>query len=266
MKNSTMMLMLALGISNAAIQADDNSNFNEKVKNTANKLRNSAYNSTDWFEQYRTACAHNLTDWAEHSRITAQNDAEALESFIIDENHPAFTSLTKAEQKAVRDINKFYRDMASATRKQQDVLVRTFAKRWKACQHIFNKTANKVADQAQSFKDEMKEFTEKLNNSAPTSLADWAEYYTHACAHELSEWVSYHRNIAQDDVNTFESFIQNEESSAFQDLNEDKQQAIKDLNNFYKHMTQANKEEQDKLVREFSTRWKECQRIFHKNN
>jgi ElaB/YqjD/DUF883 family membrane-anchored ribosome-binding protein len=265
MNNYKMVLILLISMNYSEIKTHNKSIFNEKIKEIANKLHSSVYKTANWFEYYKKAFAYNLADWIKYCSTVAKNDTEAFASFIIDEKDATFASLNKSEQKAVRDINRFYKKMASASKEKQEDLIRNFSKKWKKYQHMFNNANDKAGHEAENFKNEIKEITDKLNHSVG-STADWAEYYAHACIHDLAKWVEYYRTMAQDDPRIFENFIIDENNAVFHNLSPDAQEVIQDLNDFYKEMAHANREEQDELVEDYSTEWKECQRIFHKNS
>jgi ElaB/YqjD/DUF883 family membrane-anchored ribosome-binding protein len=266
MKNSKIILMLALGLNCAAIQTTDNSNFTDKMKELTKKLQRSAYRTADWLEYYCHAMTHNLSDWVEYCRNSAQDNAAAFTSFIQDETSDAYKKLNRTQQKAIRELNKFYRDMASATREKQDELVAGFSKKWAQCQRAFRKTANKTHEQAEILNEKMKSFTDKLENSAHETK-DLLDYHAHAVAYDLSDWVEYNRNLALNNGTAmFENLLQDEQSNEFKQLSADKQQAIKDLNDFYEDMAYASEEEQEKLVRDFSHRWNQCKHFFKNNN
>jgi hypothetical protein len=116
-------------------------------------------------------------------------------------------------------------------------------------------------ENSSNFKDFMKPLTEKLHRSS-RSFADWAEYYSKVCMHNLSDWVNYSYLTAKDKTQAFTDLIQDENTVAFNKLTQEEQEAIRSLNNFYRSMSQATQEQKAILVKNFSQKWKDCQRVF----
>jgi hypothetical protein len=96
------------------------------------------------------------------------------------------------------------------------------------------------------------------------STADWTKYYKHVCTYHLADWLEYYYCTIKDDTERFTEFIQNENDKIFKKLSKIEQQAIKDLNVFYKSMAGVSKEKQATLSQAFAARWDECQEIFNK--
>lgn len=261
MKNSKMLLLLLLGIQGAKIQAE--SNFDDKMKSIADKLHDSAYKTADWLQYYADATSHNLSDWVENCKRKTKHNAQNFKDFIIDETDATIQNLSKAEQETIRELNRFYTKMASATRDKQNKLIRRFSRRWEQCQKIFEKISRETHHGSKSSQDKLKHLTQNLHDSNQGS-ADWCAYYAQACRLSLNEWVDYYRNLqVGNDNKIFEYFIINEWSPTFKNLTPEQQEIIEDFNElFYELSSISNKENQDELVRSFSNRWNECQQIF----
>jgi uncharacterized protein Yka (UPF0111/DUF47 family) len=257
MKNSKIISLLLISISCTNLRAENNSNFKELMKSIGEKLHKSSRTCVDWAEYYGSACAHNLSDWVNYKRIVAKGNLHDFTDFIQSEKDATFKRLSKEEQQAIKDLNKFYKQMATASKEKQDILTKKFSHRWSECQRIFKK----AADNNSRIKGLIKSSAHRLQKSAYT-FADWTEYYATVSKENLADWVEYCRAVAKDDTDAFSSFIQDEHDENFKKLNKAEQKAFKELNKFYKQMTSASKAQQDKLVKKFSKQWYEYQQVF----
>jgi hypothetical protein len=143
MKHFKLLAILLMSISCSTIKSDDTSSFKDFMKSVSEKLQKSTRSASDWAAYYSHVCAHNLSDWIEYYRCVGKDKAQVYTDFIVDEKDVSFKKLSHSEKKAIKDLNKFYKKMASASKEKQEVLIEKFSSRWKECQKIFNNIKKK---------------------------------------------------------------------------------------------------------------------------
>ena len=139
MNKSKLLCLTLLSLPNTFVlpKTDkDENQFEHFVDQVNKKVKAGIRTLAEWLEYYKNSADQELTEWAAYCRTVAPEQAEAFKSFIINEKDVAFAQLNLVQQKAIKDLNQFYHQMATATKQQQKALVQNFSARWKEIKKI----------------------------------------------------------------------------------------------------------------------------------
>jgi len=139
MNNYKTLCLLLICNGCACVQHTENqNNFKTFIQRIDTKFKKNARNAADWIEYYREITTQNLYEWVQYCKTKSKIEADAFKNFTIDEGDATFKKLNSTEQKTLRDLNKFYHDLASANKEKQQQIIDKFNTRWEEIRETLN--------------------------------------------------------------------------------------------------------------------------------